>query len=143
MLNAWLKSIVKCRKKMISNVLFANTIQYLQHQNIIFFLPAVFLNSLILALEHYRQPEYVEIFLDRANYFFLCLFTLEMVVKLYALGPRVYVRYVGISLSTLCIICKYCFRYLSITVEIRLPRIYFTYSAHLHTMKDKGILCFI
>ena len=42
---------------------------------------AVFLNSLILAVEHYKQPGYITLFLDRANYFFLCLFTLEMIVK--------------------------------------------------------------
>ena len=57
---------------------------------------AVFLNSLILAVEHYNEPKYVEMFLDRANYFFLCLFTVEMLIKVYALGPHVYARYVPI-----------------------------------------------
>ena len=51
---------------------------------------AVFLNSLILAVEHYRQPHYVTLFLDRANYFFLCLFTVEMLIKVYCLGIHNY-----------------------------------------------------
>lgn len=51
---------------------------------------AVFLNSLILAVEHYNQPHYVTLFLDRANYFFLCLFTVEMLIKVYCLGIHNY-----------------------------------------------------
>lgn len=51
---------------------------------------AVFLNSLILAVEHYRQPLFVTLFLDRANYFFLCLFTVEMLIKVYCLGIHNY-----------------------------------------------------
>ncbi|XP_065066624.1 voltage-dependent L-type calcium channel subunit alpha-1D-like isoform X2 [Rhopilema esculentum] len=47
---------------------------------------AVFLNSLVLAVEHYNQPHYVTMFLDRANYFFLGLFTFEMLLKIYCLG---------------------------------------------------------
>jgi len=51
---------------------------------------AVFLNSLVLAVEHYNQPHYVTMFLDRANYFFLGLFTFEMLLKLYCLGLHGY-----------------------------------------------------
>nr|AAC63050.1 voltage-gated calcium channel alpha-1 subunit [Cyanea capillata] len=47
---------------------------------------AVFLNSLVLAVEHYDQPDYITMFLDRANYFFLGLFTFEMLLKIYCLG---------------------------------------------------------
>lgn len=47
---------------------------------------AVFLNSLVLAVEHYNQPKYITLFLHRANYFFLGLFTFEMLLKVYCLG---------------------------------------------------------
>lgn len=47
---------------------------------------AVFLNSLVLAVEHYNEPEYITIFLNRANYFFLALFTFEMLLKIYSNG---------------------------------------------------------
>jgi voltage-dependent calcium channel L type alpha-1D len=51
---------------------------------------AVFLNSMVLAVEHYNQPDYVTMFLDRANYFFLCLFCLEMLIKMFCLGFKGY-----------------------------------------------------
>eukprot|EP00794_Sanderia_malayensis_P006217 gene6217-6933_t len=51
---------------------------------------AVFLNSLVLAVEHYNQPHYITMFLDRANYFFLGLFTFEMLLKMYCLGLHGY-----------------------------------------------------
>lgn len=47
---------------------------------------AVALNSLVLACEHHKQPHYVTLFLDRANYFFLGLFSFEMILKIYCLG---------------------------------------------------------
>lgn len=51
---------------------------------------AVFLNSMVLAVEHYNQPDYVTMFLDRANYFFLCLFCCEMLIKMFCLGFKGY-----------------------------------------------------
>ncbi|XP_066912648.1 muscle calcium channel subunit alpha-1-like [Clytia hemisphaerica] len=53
---------------------------------------AVALNSLVLACEHHGQPEYVTLFLDRANYFFLGLFSFEMILKIYCLGFSGYCR---------------------------------------------------
>ncbi|XP_045456510.1 muscle calcium channel subunit alpha-1-like [Melitaea cinxia] len=50
----------------------------------------VFLNTLVLATEHYRQPEYLDHFQNYANYLFVVLFTCEMLVKMYALGFQGY-----------------------------------------------------
>ena len=48
------------------------------------------LNSLILAVEHHGQPAFVTLFLNYANYFFVALFTAEMVLKVYSLGVTRY-----------------------------------------------------
>ncbi|XP_028397956.1 voltage-dependent L-type calcium channel subunit alpha-1D-like [Dendronephthya gigantea] len=50
----------------------------------------VFLNSLCLAMEHYKQPAFLTLFLDRANKVFLGLFTVEMLLKIYCLGRTGY-----------------------------------------------------
>ncbi|CAG5037441.1 unnamed protein product [Parnassius apollo] len=50
----------------------------------------VFLNTLVLASEHYQQPHYLDKFQNYANYLFVVLFTIEMLVKMYALGFQGY-----------------------------------------------------
>ncbi|XP_045539714.1 muscle calcium channel subunit alpha-1-like isoform X2 [Papilio machaon] len=50
----------------------------------------VFLNTLVLASEHYRQPQWLDYFQNYANYLFVVLFTMEMLVKMYALGFQGY-----------------------------------------------------
>ncbi|XP_021201888.1 muscle calcium channel subunit alpha-1 isoform X2 [Bombyx mori] len=50
----------------------------------------VFLNTLVLATEHYNQPRWLDYFQNYANYFFVVLFTLEMMLKMYALGFQGY-----------------------------------------------------
>ncbi|XP_075987457.1 muscle calcium channel subunit alpha-1-like isoform X2 [Anticarsia gemmatalis] len=50
----------------------------------------VFLNTLVLATEHHGQPEWLDDFQNHANYFFVVLFTMEMLVKMYALGFQGY-----------------------------------------------------
>ncbi|CAK1595367.1 unnamed protein product [Parnassius mnemosyne] len=50
----------------------------------------VFLNTLVLASEHYQQPHYLDDFQNYANYLFVVLFTIEMLVKMYALGIQGY-----------------------------------------------------
>ncbi|XP_047540569.1 muscle calcium channel subunit alpha-1-like isoform X1 [Vanessa atalanta] len=50
----------------------------------------VFLNTLVLATEHHRQPIWLDYFQNYANYLFVVLFTLEMLVKMYALGFQGY-----------------------------------------------------
>ncbi|XP_028967315.1 voltage-dependent calcium channel type A subunit alpha-1 [Galendromus occidentalis] len=50
----------------------------------------VFLNTACVAVEHHRQPEWLETFLQYAEYVFLGLFISEMLVKVYALGPHIY-----------------------------------------------------
>ncbi|GAB6022011.1 hypothetical protein CHUAL_006163 [Chamberlinius hualienensis] len=50
----------------------------------------VFLNTLCVSAEHYGQPRWLTTFLVYAEYIFLGLFVFEMLIKLYALGPRVY-----------------------------------------------------
>ncbi|CAH0403502.1 unnamed protein product [Chilo suppressalis] len=50
----------------------------------------VFLNTVVLASEHYRQPEWLDLFQEYGNAFFVALFTLEMLVKMYSLGLQGY-----------------------------------------------------
>ncbi|GBM07834.1 Voltage-dependent calcium channel type A subunit alpha-1 [Araneus ventricosus] len=50
----------------------------------------VFLNTVCVAVEHYDQPQWLNDFLYYAEYVFLGLFISEMLLKVYALGPRIY-----------------------------------------------------
>ncbi|XP_045525614.1 muscle calcium channel subunit alpha-1-like isoform X1 [Pieris brassicae] len=50
----------------------------------------VFLNTLVLATEHYNQDPWLDDFQNYANYLFVVLFTMEMLVKMYALGFQGY-----------------------------------------------------
>ncbi|XP_052780217.1 muscle calcium channel subunit alpha-1-like isoform X4 [Mya arenaria] len=50
----------------------------------------VFLNTCVLTSEHYRQPEWLDKFQEIANIFFVILFTLEMLLKMYSLGFQGY-----------------------------------------------------
>jgi len=46
----------------------------------------VFLNTCVLATEHHHQPAWLDDFQEYTNLFFVCLFTCEMLLKMYALG---------------------------------------------------------
>ncbi|XP_068234730.1 muscle calcium channel subunit alpha-1-like isoform X2 [Palaemon carinicauda] len=50
----------------------------------------VFLNTAVLASEHYRQPDWLSKFQDYTNLFFVVLFTCEMLLKMYSLGFQGY-----------------------------------------------------
>ncbi|CAG4985172.1 unnamed protein product [Colias eurytheme] len=50
----------------------------------------VFLNTVVLASEHYHQPEWLDYFQEYGNAMFVALFTLEMLVKMYSLGLQGY-----------------------------------------------------
>lgn len=50
----------------------------------------VFLNTSCVAVEHYGQPQWLTDFLFYAEYVFLVLFIMEMILKMYALGVRTY-----------------------------------------------------
>ncbi|KAM3956913.1 muscle calcium channel subunit alpha-1 [Aphomia sociella] len=50
----------------------------------------VFLNTVVLASEHYQQPSWLDHFQEYGNAFFVALFTLEMLVKMYSLGLQGY-----------------------------------------------------
>ncbi|XP_063835176.1 muscle calcium channel subunit alpha-1-like isoform X1 [Ostrinia nubilalis] len=50
----------------------------------------VFMNTVVLASEHYKQPEWLDLFQEYGNAFFVALFTLEMLVKMYSLGLQGY-----------------------------------------------------
>ncbi|CAH1786625.1 unnamed protein product [Owenia fusiformis] len=52
----------------------------------------VFLNSACYIVEHYNQPQWLTDFLSYAEYVFLGLFIIEMFVKMYALGFRMYFK---------------------------------------------------
>ncbi|CAH0562347.1 unnamed protein product [Brassicogethes aeneus] len=46
----------------------------------------VFLNTGVLATEHYNQPVWLDDFQEYTNMFFIALFTMEMLLKMYSLG---------------------------------------------------------
>lgn len=50
----------------------------------------VFLNTGVLATEHYKQPPWLDEFQEATNMFFVGLFTVEMVLKMYSLGFQGY-----------------------------------------------------
>ncbi|XP_044741496.1 muscle calcium channel subunit alpha-1 [Chrysoperla carnea] len=50
----------------------------------------VFLNTGVLATEHYKQPEWLDQFQEVTNVFFVALFTMEMMLKMYSLGFQGY-----------------------------------------------------
>ncbi|XP_038067555.1 voltage-dependent L-type calcium channel subunit alpha-1D-like isoform X3 [Patiria miniata] len=50
----------------------------------------VFLNTIILASEHYRQPIWLEYFQDIGNLLFVVIFAVEMIIKMYSLGLQGY-----------------------------------------------------
>ncbi|KAH3892449.1 hypothetical protein DPMN_016567, partial [Dreissena polymorpha] len=50
----------------------------------------VFLNTCVLTSEHYLQPQWLDQFQEIANIFFVSLFTMEMLVKMYSLGLQGY-----------------------------------------------------
>ena len=49
----------------------------------------VFLNTCVLATEHYQQPAWLDDFQNITNLFFVVLFTCEMFLKMYSLGFQV------------------------------------------------------
>ncbi|XP_071552669.1 voltage-dependent calcium channel type A subunit alpha-1 isoform X2 [Panulirus ornatus] len=55
-----------------------------------FVIVLVFLNTACVAAEHYNQPQWLTDFLYYAEFIFLGLFIFEMLIKMYALGPRIY-----------------------------------------------------
>ncbi|XP_011051194.1 PREDICTED: muscle calcium channel subunit alpha-1 isoform X1 [Acromyrmex echinatior] len=50
----------------------------------------VFLNTGVLATEHYDQPEWLDHFQEITNMFFIVLFSMEMILKMYSLGFQGY-----------------------------------------------------
>ncbi|XP_014484756.1 PREDICTED: muscle calcium channel subunit alpha-1 isoform X2 [Dinoponera quadriceps] len=50
----------------------------------------VFLNTGVLATEHYNQPRWLNDFQDVTNTFFIVLFSMEMMLKMYSLGFQGY-----------------------------------------------------
>ncbi|XP_034248827.1 voltage-dependent calcium channel type A subunit alpha-1 isoform X6 [Thrips palmi] len=55
-----------------------------------FVIVLVFFNTVCVAVEHYNQPAWLTDFLQYAEWGFLGLFMMEMFIKMYALGPRIY-----------------------------------------------------
>ncbi|XP_058941350.2 voltage-dependent calcium channel type A subunit alpha-1 isoform X1 [Pocillopora verrucosa] len=52
----------------------------------------VFLNTVLMSVEHYGQPDWLERFQAISEYVFLSIFIAEMLLKMYGLGPRVYFK---------------------------------------------------
>ncbi|KAF2879670.1 hypothetical protein ILUMI_26498, partial [Ignelater luminosus] len=55
-----------------------------------FVIVLVFFNTVCVAVEFHGQPQWLSDFLYYAEYVFLGLFMMEMFIKMYALGPRIY-----------------------------------------------------
>ena len=55
-----------------------------------FVIVLVFLNTFAVAVEHYNQPRWLSEFLHITEFFFLALFIFEMLLRMWALGPRIY-----------------------------------------------------
>ncbi|XP_074862003.1 voltage-dependent L-type calcium channel subunit alpha-1C isoform X16 [Carettochelys insculpta] len=68
----------KCRAAVKSNIFYW----------LVIFL--VFLNTLTIASEHYKQPDWLTEVQDTANKVLLALFTAEMLLKMYSLGLQAY-----------------------------------------------------
>jgi len=51
-----------------------------------FMLCVIALNTIFLSVEHFNQPDWLTITTQIANYFFIFLFTAELILKLYGLG---------------------------------------------------------
>jgi hypothetical protein len=58
----------------------------------VFILSCIVLNSITLAITWYSQPVFVDDILDYINYSFAIIFTIESILKLFALGCRAYFR---------------------------------------------------
>ncbi|PFX33508.1 Voltage-dependent calcium channel type A subunit alpha-1 [Stylophora pistillata] len=52
----------------------------------------VFLNTVLMSVEHHGQPDWLERFQAISEYVFLSIFIVEMLLKMYGLGPRVYFK---------------------------------------------------
>ena len=64
------------------------TVKYICKSQFMFWLilTLVFLNTVVLATEHHGQPEWLDEFQEYTNLVFVCLFTFEMLLKMYALS---------------------------------------------------------
>jgi len=52
----------------------------------------VFLNTVLMSVEHYGQPKWLEKFQEISEYVFLSIFIAEMLLKMYGLGPKAYFK---------------------------------------------------
>jgi voltage-dependent calcium channel L type alpha-1D len=55
-----------------------------------FIIACIMLNTIVLAINWYSQPIFVDDILDYINYFFAVVFALECILKIIALGPKIY-----------------------------------------------------
>jgi len=64
------------------------TVRYICKSQFMFWLiiTLVFMNTMIQATEHHGQPDWLELFQEYTNVIFLSLFTVEMLMKMYALS---------------------------------------------------------
>ncbi|XP_070193049.1 muscle calcium channel subunit alpha-1-like isoform X2 [Littorina saxatilis] len=66
----------------------------------------VFLNTVVLTSEHFGQPEWLDEFQAIANLFFVVLFTLEMLLKMYSLGFQGYFVSLFNRFDSFVVICS-------------------------------------
>ncbi|KAJ8941881.1 hypothetical protein NQ318_001735 [Aromia moschata] len=63
----------------------------------------MFLNTGVLASEHYQQPKWLDDFQENTNMCFIALFTMEMLLKMYSLGFQV----LAITVKFGCLVVKF------------------------------------
>ena len=61
----------------------------------LFILWCIILNTVVLGINWYSQPAYVDTILSVLNYFFALIFTLEAILKMMGLGLKGYFRDTG------------------------------------------------
>ncbi|XP_064631937.1 muscle calcium channel subunit alpha-1-like isoform X8 [Lineus longissimus] len=66
----------------------------------------VFLNTVVLTSEHYNQPDWLDKFQEVTNMFFVVLFSLEMLLKMYSLGFQGYFVSLFNRFDSFVVICS-------------------------------------
>ena len=67
-----------------------NIVRHERFTKLIMFI--IFLNTIVLAIEHYDSPDWLGTLSDVTNYIFTIVFALEMILRLFGMGIREYCK---------------------------------------------------
>ncbi len=76
------------------------------------------MNSIVLAINWYSQPVYVDDILDLVNYTFAVIFAIEAIIKIVALGPLSYLREAGNLFDLFIVVSSIVTSIVSITMNV-------------------------